>query len=493
MNRFAREIRRTNRVVFRHLAGTRLLLLMSLLLLGLSGCSGGSSLNYAAAFGWRGHVDTNVQFSEFFASDHTVMLRFMPQYPAAYTGPLLASDHDGGGSFFVGMGELVVGEGEIGSDNIRLHLHVNGQDRFYTLGGLLARGFWYHVAVVRSGNTYRLYVNGSRLDTDGCSAPPCDLVVLGSGPAGNVRLGRLADGSFLSGHEAQFYGLIDDVAIFDRALSAGEIDQIRARDRITGDESGLLAGFTFDSFTPNGDPLPGTLARPAVFRSPADQGVTYEGVGARVPAQKVPVSQTRDHGFDAEYLPPPFQQVELRLPFPAGEAWKVSQGWENTRVSHMGRAAFAWDFILAQDPAATRGRPIFASASGTVTETVDGETCGSGWPANYVAMDHAPDEVGVYLHFLAGSLQVAQGDVVTLGDYLGDTGDTGNTDCGNDHLHFALHDLPESQPNTLVTFPSAFSFYEASDDNGATWYPVDRGVPRFGQWVRNPATGSSPP
>jgi hypothetical protein len=469
-----------------------LLLLLVAPLLGLSNC-GGPNLNFAAAFGWRGLVDTDVRFGEFFGSDHTLALRFMPQYPAAYTGPLIASDTDGPGSFFVGMGELVVASGEVGSDKIRLQLHVNGQNRYYTLGGLLAAGFWYHLAVVRSGNTYRLYVNGSRLDTDDCASPPCDLTVAGSGPSGTVRLGRLADGSTLSGHEAQFYGLIDDVAIFDRALGAGEIAPLVAQARLTGGEAGLLAGFTFDSSAPNGDPLPTTLLRPITFASPADLGVTYEGVGALLPAQRVPVSQTRDQANDAEFLPPPFQQVELRLPFPPGEAWEVNQGWETTGGSHKGRAAFAWDFIRAPNPAETRGSPIFAAAAGTVSETEDGHGCASGWPANYVAVDHAPEEVGVYLHFLAGSLQVAPTDGLALSDYLADTGDTGNTGCGSDHLHFALHNLPESQPGTLVTFPAAFGFYEASDDGGGSWYPVSRGVPRFGQWVRNPANGNSPP
>jgi hypothetical protein len=31
----------------------------------------------------------------------------------------------------------------------------------------------------------------------------------------------------------------------------------------------------------------------------------------------------------------------------------------------------------------------------------------------------------------------------------------------------------------------AFSNYEASDDQGASWHAVARGVPAQGQWVRN--------
>jgi hypothetical protein len=51
-------------------------------------------------------------------------------------------------------------------------------------------------------------------------------------------------------------------------------------------------------------------------------------------------------------------------------------------------------------------------------------------------------------------------------------------------LHFAVTDRGESQPAALVTIPTAFSDYEVSDDNGVTWQPVCRGVPKLGQWVR---------
>ena len=63
---------------------------------------GSAATNNAAAFGWRGYADTDLQFSEFYGSNHTLSVRFMLQYPNAYTGPILSVD--GSGAFFRGEG-----------------------------------------------------------------------------------------------------------------------------------------------------------------------------------------------------------------------------------------------------------------------------------------------------------------------------------------------------------------------------------------------------
>src|SRR5262249_12213832 len=62
-----------------------------------------SDPNLGVALGWRGYADTDLNFSEFFSGDHTVMVRFMPQYPNAYPGPILAEN--GSGTYVIGQGE----------------------------------------------------------------------------------------------------------------------------------------------------------------------------------------------------------------------------------------------------------------------------------------------------------------------------------------------------------------------------------------------------
>jgi hypothetical protein len=62
-----------------------------------------STINLAAWFGWRGSVDTDLKFSEFFFGDHTVMFRCLRQYPNAGPGPVVAAKT---GNYFVGQGEF---------------------------------------------------------------------------------------------------------------------------------------------------------------------------------------------------------------------------------------------------------------------------------------------------------------------------------------------------------------------------------------------------
>jgi hypothetical protein len=61
--------------------------------------------NSAVGLGWGGAIDTDLQFSEFFTSDHTVAVLFLAQYPYAYVGPILAEN--GTGRYLIGQGDYV--------------------------------------------------------------------------------------------------------------------------------------------------------------------------------------------------------------------------------------------------------------------------------------------------------------------------------------------------------------------------------------------------
>ena len=87
-------------------------------------------------------------------------------------------------------------------------------------------------------------------------------------------------------------------------------------------------------------------------------------------------------------------------------------------------------------------------------------------------VEHAPVEIGAYLHFVKGSVAVTDTQAVAVGDFLANAGDMGNAPCGAYHLHYALHTHPESQAAVLVTFPSAFNNYEVSTDLGGSWQKV---------------------
>ena len=443
---------------------------LMLLLVALSHCSTCSKLplNFVASFGWRGYADTDLPLSEL-GDEYTIAFRFMLQYPNSYGAPIISDSTTG--NFYVAKDYF----------NPSLAVNFNGTMQTFK-GTTLAGSVWHHVAITRKNGTFSVFHNGVSICPD---SGPCAIPAGTNAASGMLRLGRFADGTTLNGRDAQFYGFIDDVAVFKKALSASEIATLAAATRLTGAEAGLFAGFSFDDVTPASMPLPDGLKRAVTFKT-----LMAGKVLPSEPAHKVLASQLRNSAFDAKLLPAPYQQTAMKLPFPAGEAWTVIQGYDNPSSSHNGAGDFCWDFVLAGlDQSKTNGKPILAAAGGTVIETNNTQDkCGDPSAfANYVMIQQAPTEIGAYLHFVKGSVKVATNQSITAGDGLANTGDTGNSAaCGAFHLHFALHTAPESQRGTLVTFPSAFSDYEVSADNGATWDHVDRGVPQMGEWVRNP-------
>lgn len=140
--------------------------------------------------------------------------------------------------------------------------------------------------------------------------------------------------------------------------------------------------------------------------------------------------------------------VQYRLPFLAGQSYKVSQGWHSS-YSHTGHSAYAYDFAL---PMRT---PVVAAAEGVV-EFAEGSHKGCGddtlrGKANFVTIYHADGTATLYAHLSKVSVHVGQ--VVRSGQVLGFSGKTGFTDC-EPHLHFARQrqgkDVTQSIPIYFV-------------------------------------------
>ena len=227
-------------------------------------------------------------------------------------------------------------------------LSIGNQSQVYA-SDLVKAGNWLHVAVVRSGNTFKLYLNGTHLTPDiTVSAGEPNM----PGSTSTLRMGRRTNGMTVplpnvpAGVEARSYGFVDDVAVFTKALSKQEIDQVigEADGRLHGNESSLLAAWIFDQTLPSGAALPGNFKRP----------VTFNSVPANKRATLVILSEKRDSAFDAKLPPLPYMEVEWTLPFQTGQAWKVPWGNSTPDSSHKGTAAFCWDFVLAGD--ATPGK-----------------------------------------------------------------------------------------------------------------------------------------
>jgi concanavalin A-like lectin/glucanase superfamily protein len=426
-----------------------------------------SVLNHAAAFRWQGYVGTNLPLSSFYEDDHSVVVRFMAQYPAAYQGPMFTTSIDG--NYLIGLGDF-----SYETEGPKLQVTFGGRSAFFSGQNVptdLVAGKWNTVIVVKESGKYRVWLNGQLLARDGCSTG-CTSQPEGNDPVGgNVRFGRKNASS-----NAQFYGFLDDVEVYGRALDAFERGLINLLPRLSGNESGVLRAWTFDDAMPNGAPNP-----PAV----------HAGSFA-APAYRTLVSEQRDAAFDAGLLPPPTLTVDL--PFAKGVAWKVSQGFQGS-ASHHGYAAFAWDFVRnTSSNADTCGAKLVAAAPGTLFHGWD-------WGGDLDPSDDLDDpidgyndlkiELGTpgeylrYLHVLTGSIRDAFGITdlppgippfaVAKGEKVAEAGTRGPNNC---HLHL-------SYGNGTVTVPLGYD-YERWDASLGSWIAVQNGMPRQGQVIRRP-------
>jgi hypothetical protein len=481
----------------------------------------GASTNHAATLRWPGYADTDLAFSDFFASSNTIVARFMPQYPRAYEGPII-SGTDESGSFELGQGDY--------RDTLKLTklvLRVGGQKFVYYAS--LNPGEWHQVALVRRnsvfngfplGTTFEVWLDGQKrcsgfnLYGNSCSEAHFD----GFGPAapaGNLRLGRRVASQ---AGTRQFYGFVDDVAVFSKALNELELQGFASKLRLDGTEPGLLRAWTFDDAKPDGSPLPASLSHPLSYK----QGMS-----------KTIVSQNRSNAADRPVLPLPhpfYSPPGLKLPFKSGQVWRVGQEWASTG-SHSGYAAFSLDFMLVGPQSANKvanphnpgdpscGEPIYAATPGTVVWTHDtggydeGDVPNNDYDGTNVVLvqnSAMPYSFTTYMHVFTGSILAAlkpiNGELppwgpdipVAQGKQVATVG-TRNS-C---HLHFGvgnssgdkeLDPINGSPALPYANYPVGFWNYRACDHQkqgvdcslSQNWYDVGYGVPVADQYVKNP-------
>ena len=122
---------------------------------------------------------------------------------------------------FVAGEAFFAGYGSFGSFTQTYHLGTSGSTLFFSqwgsavFGPSLQTGRWYHVAVTNVGNFVTLYLDGTVVNTGTLSinTPAGTQFYIGRipGPLGDLR---------------RLQGMVDEVEIFNRALSASEIATI---------------------------------------------------------------------------------------------------------------------------------------------------------------------------------------------------------------------------------------------------------------------------
>lgn len=136
---------------------------------------------------------------------------------------------------------------------------------------------------------------------------------------------------------------------------------------------------------------------------------------------------------------------QYHLPFSKGATFTISQGYQGA-ISHQSK--FALDF------ATPLGTAIYSTREGTVLEVIENNSqgCASQDCAkydNFIVINHPDGSFAKYAHIRMDGAVVAEGDVISVGQLIGYTGNTGWT--ATPALHFEVFVQKEKEQKTIKT------------------------------------------
>lgn len=123
------------------------------------------------------------------------------------------------------------------------------------------------------------------------------------------------------------------------------------------------------------------------------------------------------------------------FPFGHGEKHKLDQGFGG-RFSHQGENYYALDFSM------DIGTEVYAARDGVVIEVKEDSNRGGASSSyasdgNYIAIYHSDGTFASYVHLKQNGAEVEVGDLVSEGDFIGYSGNTGLST--GPHLHFSVN------------------------------------------------------
>jgi hypothetical protein len=439
----------------------------------------------AIAFQWGGQADTDVPFSSFFNADHTLALRFMPQFPDSYISVMVGHRS----TAMVAPGQtapapfFAVGQGIFASGSPALFLRVGAQE--VPFKAPLKALTWHHLAVTRKGNDFTLFLDGETI-----GSPVTQAVQAPNGTA--LRFGSTARWQQIgSGVPVQFYGFLDDVGIFKGVLSKKKIKElVDPAGSITGLEKNLVAGFLFPKKLP-----PNAAKVPKALR--------FVSGNSRTTNQSVSFGHD-DHTADAKLLPFPPPEQQVNLPCAKGQLLWIAQSPWGIGPSHQGSKNFIYDitpvtlaadFDLAtkESPPVKEGVLFQAPSPGSVQIINAGFPPGDVDPKDtnemWTSIDGQPQHFWRHLHWKANTAVVANGAHVQAGASLAEIGKSGVKDIHHHQGLFWFAPGTQPPPPSLLTIPFAFKDYFQLDRKKVgrtfkdTWKTVKVGMPTRGDVV----------
>jgi hypothetical protein len=454
----------------------------------------------AVATRWQSRVKLGHDMATISAKPFTLSARFFPQHRVPHFGAVIGMAISDASRERFAIGQSLITNKDPSWAKPAVGLFIGATETTFDAETKLLLNQWNHLAVVFVPTQgWTVYLNGAKIG----SAPDN-----GFRAKGELSIGRINENA----KSSQFYGLIDDVAVFDVALSARDIAHHAALKALVGTEAGLKWGWRFNG---NAETM-NAQSKPPVIEGNA---------------RKVPVSVERNPN-DLKNMPAPVQVAKYTLPFPEDAEYYVVQG-NCGNGHHWGNYAFTWDFIYAgsrNDSLPLRqangnvgatekfnilkgqGQTIVAIADGTVVhanwEFVEGD--GSKVP-NATIVRHGPAEYSAYYHLQKGSFPAqfpwaspkqpfttslaafgaidagtlpASYPKVSAHKPVGGEGGTGMEACPNCyHLHFGVLDqLDLFHYNSRISRPIHFLPFESSSDR-ITWKTVS-GVPEAKTFIR---------
>lgn len=159
-----------------------------------------------------------------------------------------------------------------------------------------------------------------------------------------------------------------------------------------------------------------------------------------------------------------------RLPFATNSIYRVTQGY-NGQKSHKGHGRFAIDFGM------NVGTKIYAAREGVVVKTKSDSNIGGFGEeykkyGNFITIEHSDLTFSTYYHLMQNGVAVKVGGSVKRGEYIGNSGSTGNLD--GPHLHFAVFKAKDAgavetipiklmSQAGIILEPIRGAFYQASE------------------------------